>query len=199
MKTDYSILNKEKFEKSVRSYLAYLVYNGLTDLVIHNKGLPTGSIELMQSSWKEFSLNELFIPKRGTRLTKEDRISGDIPLVTAGEGNLGVKELISNEDQERFTNKITIDMFCNSYTHEDEFCCDDNIIALESKEEISKFSKLFINTVIELDKCRYQYGRQYRMKNFKNHTIRLPQKNDGTPDWEFMAKFIKQLPYSDRI
>jgi hypothetical protein len=141
----------------------------------------------------------LFIPERGTRLTKEDRIFGDIPLVTAGEGNLGVKTLISNDEQKRYSNRITIDMFCNSYVHVDTFCCDDNIITLKPEYEISKYAMIFISTIIELDKYRYQYGRQYRMKNFEKHTVRLPLGDNNLPDWEFMEKYIKSLPYSEFI
>ena len=83
---------------------------------------------------KNFALRELFTPKRGKRLRKEDIIKGNIPLATAGEGNLGVKELISNEEQTIYKNCITIDMFCNSYVHINSFCCDDNIIISKLKK-----------------------------------------------------------------
>ncbi|MFX4154581.1 N-6 DNA methylase [Aliarcobacter butzleri] len=200
MKTDYSKINDEIFEKKVREYLAYLIAYGINDLSNVNE-IKNYKFDLRNDciSWKEFSLIELFIPERGTRLTKEDRIFGDIPLVTAGEGNLGVKTLISNDEQKRYSNRITIDMFCNSYVHVDTFCCDDNIITLKSKYEISKYSMLFISTIIELDKYRYQYGRQYRMKNFEKHTIILPLGDNNLPDWEFMEKYIKSLPYSEYI
>lgn len=200
MNTDYSKITKKLFEKKVREYLSYLIAYGINDLSSvdeienYNIGLENDYI-----LWKEFDLSDLFIPERGARLTKEDRVSGDIPLVTAGEGNLGVKTLISNEEQKRYSNGITIDMFCNSYIHINTFCCDDNIITLSSKYEISKYTMLFITTIIELDKYRYQYGRQYRMKNFEKHTIKLPLGDNNLPDWGFMEKYIKSLPYSKFI
>lgn len=200
MNTDYSKINDEIFEKKVREYLAYLIAYGINDLSNVNE-MKSHKMDLKNDciSWKEFSLSKLFIPERGTRLTKEDRIFGNIPLVTAGEGNLGVKSLISNEEQKRYSNRITIDMFCNSYVHADTFCCDDNIITLNPKYEISKYTMLFITSIIELDKYRYQYGRQYRMKNFEKHTLKLPLGNQKMPDWEFMEDYIKSLPYSEFI
>jgi hypothetical protein len=151
------------------------------------------------AKWQDFKLSDLFNCTRGTRLTVENRELGNIPLVTAGEDNLGVKAFISNENQAIFSNSITIDMFCNSYTHIDKFCCDDNIIVLSAKTPLNKFIMLFINTLIKQDKYRYQYGRQYRLKHFNNHYIKLPATEEGSPDWQYMENYIKQLSYSDKI
>jgi type I restriction-modification system DNA methylase subunit len=198
MQTDYSKINDEMFETKVREYLSYLIAYGINDLKNINEKISY-SLNLNNRKWVNFKLSDLFTPARGTRLTKEDRILGNIPLVTAGEGNLGVKALISNEEQEKYCNRITIDMFCNSYVHVNTFCCDDNIITLNPKYDISKYTMIFISAIIELDKYRYQYGRQYRMKNFEKHTLKLPLGNQKMPDWEFMEDYIKSLPYSEFI
>lgn len=167
----------------------------LSDTV--NDSISLDPLDVTQ--WKEFKISDLFSYERGKRLVQEERIKGTFPLVTAGEGNLGVKDFISNKDQKKFSNQITIDMFCNSYTHVDTFCCDDNILTLTSKTPISKYAMLFINTIIEKDKYRYQYGRQYRQKNFLKHSIMLPSTSTGEVNWKFMEDYIKQLPYADKI
>jgi hypothetical protein len=198
MKTDYSKLCLDNFKKTIRVYFSYLVFNGITDLSIKFTENKQKTFTLNDRKWKKFDLYEFFTPKRGTRLKQEDRIEGTIPLVTAGESNLGVKEFISNA-QDVFESKITIDMFCNTYVHMDKFSCDDNIITLDCKVNINLYIMLFVSTIIYLDKYRYQYGRQYRIKNFLNHKIELPVNNEESPDWKFMEDFIKQLPYADRI
>lgn len=198
MNTDYSNLQDEMFEFKIREYLAYLIKYGINNLKTINS-YQKNKKPLNSLKWKEFNLADLFKSERGKRLTQEDRIFGTTPLVTAGEGNLGVKELISNEEQKKYKNKITIDMFCNSYTHVDTFCCDDNIITLECNSKISKYCMLFISTMIEQDKYRYQYGRQYRMKNFNKHLIKLPTNDGKNPAWDFMESYIKSLPYSEYI
>lgn len=162
-------------------------------------------IKLNNSIQKTFYLDEIFILKRGERLTKEFREKGIVPFVTAGKTNLGVKQYIDslNLKQEILQNKITIDMFCNSYYHFKEFSCDDNILTLKSKYNINKYAILFIVTIINRDKYRYQYGRQYRQKNFKQHKIKLPakqnRKGEYEPDWQFMEDYIKSLPYSSNL
>lgn len=191
MKTDYSQLSTHHFAQGVRDYRAYQIHSHQTQLLIQ---------DTETTQWKPFRLLDFFEFKRGTRLTKVERERGKVPLVTAGEGNLGVKEYIGNADQEIFENAITIDMFCNSYTHIQPFCCDDNVLVLQPKlPEINQFVMLFLNKVIEMDKYRYQYGRQYRQKDLKQHEVYLPVNEQGLPDWVFMADFIQQLPYANEI
>ena len=38
-----------------------------------------------------------------------------------------------------------------------------------------------------------------RSKNMKKMSIKLPADKNGNPDWDYMEKYIKSLPYSDLI
>jgi hypothetical protein len=145
------------------------------------------------ANWRTFDLTALFSIERGTRLTRENRITGDIPLATAGEINEGVSSYISNDDMQRYSIVLTIDMFCNCFFRNYEFTCDDNIIVLFPKFEYNRYILLFMATVIDADKYRYAYGRQYRQKNFREHKIKLPVDKAGVPDWQFMESFAKKI------
>ena len=147
-------------------------------------------MELNTIDWKWFALKNIFEIERGVRLTKEDREKGLIPLITAGYKNEGVAEYISNEEMKRYNNAITIDMFSYCFYREYVFCCDDNILVLSNKM-LNKYSGLFMVTVLDNESYKYQYGRQYRQKNFKKHKIKLPATNEGQPDWKFMEDYIK--------
>ncbi|KAF0092162.1 MAG: hypothetical protein FD141_346 [Fusobacteria bacterium] len=155
--------------------------------------------DLDTSSWKDFNLTDLFNLERGSRLTKENRLVGDIPLVTAGYLNEGIAEMIFTEENKIYSNKITIDMFGNAFYRNYNFYCDDNIIVLINKFNANKYILLFIVTIINADIYRYSYGRQYRQKDAKNQVIKLPIDDCGFPDWDFMESYIVNLPYSDRI
>ena len=37
------------------------------------------------------------------------------------------------------------------------------------------------------------------MEKMKETVLRLPRKEDGTPDFIYMEEYIRSLPYSDRI
>ena len=143
--------------------------------------------------WREFKLTNLFSYERGTRLTKNDRVKGKYPLVTAGEQNQGVKEYISNENQKVFRNAITIDMFCNAFVHIEDFCCDDNILVLTAKQSISKYAMQFISAVINKDKEKWGYGKQYRQNSLEKHSIFLPSNEANNPNFALMENFIKNI------
>jgi len=151
------------------------------------------------NKWDEFRVVKLFDYARGTRITKENRINGNIPLVTAGFQNQGIDGYIETDICELYSDKITIDMFGNTFYHSYSFYCDDNILVLIPKHNINVYTKLFIVAVLNGDKYRYSYGRQYRQKDIKKHVIKLPVTAKGEPDWDYMEKYIKALPYSDRI
>lgn len=141
---------------------------------------------------RNFKLDELFgEPTRGTRLVKEYRITGDIPLVTAGFNNQGVAEYISNEEQTTFNCGLTIDMFGNCFYRGYKFKADDNILVFDLKN-IPKEAKLYIaSTINKVVDGLYSYSHQYRVKSFNNTIISLPITSNGTPDWEYMEKYIK--------
>lgn len=159
------------------------------------KPLTNNKLQLNTKEWKWFYLTDIFSFKRGKRLTKPDREIGTTPLVTAGRENEGVAEYISNEEQAKYKNAITIDMFGFSCYRGYEFCCDDNILVLQNKN-LTSFSGLFISSIISNDEYKCAYGRQYRQKTFAVHKIKLPADQLGNPDWQWMEDYIKGLPYS---
>lgn len=143
--------------------------------------------------WKIFNLKDLFTIEKGTRLTIENRIDGDIPFVTAGHENQGVSSFIGNDDLKVFNNSITIDMFAEAFYRDYPFCCDDNIHVLTPNDEIDKYASLFIVTVINSGNSVWNYGKQYRLKTFERHKILLPVTEKQTPNYEFMSQFMKDI------
>lgn len=157
------------------------------------------NLSIHTDSWKWFGLiNDLFNYSKGKRLTKADSIEGYLPLVTAGENNQGVSRFVNN-DMEVFSNCITIDMFGYCMYRDYEFCCDDNILVLLPKTNMSKYVMMFIATIINQDRYKCAYGRQYRQKTLLKHKIKLPIDTLGDPDWQFMEDYIKSLPYSANL
>jgi len=154
------------------------------------------SLTISVDKWGWFNLiPDLFCFAKGRRLTKADSIKGGLPLVTAGENNQGISRFVNN-GMEVFSDCLTIDMFGYCTYRGYEFCCDDNILVLLPKTDMSKYVMMFIVTIINQDKYKCAYGRQYRQKTLLKHRIKLPITSDGDPDWRFMENYIKSLPYS---
>ena len=147
----------------------------------------------LNCEWGEFRVVDLFNYERGTRLKKSDRSKGKYPLVTAGEYNQGVKEYISNQNQKIFKNAITIDMFCNSFVHINEFCCDDNVLVLNSKNEMNKYCMQFISAIINKHKEQWGFQKQFRQNSLEKLKISLPLDSKNNPNFTLMQSFIKNI------
>jgi predicted RNA methylase len=199
METDYSKLSQKDFEMTVRKYLSYLVLSAKISLE-KQRELYSQPSPLDTKRWKKIKLSTLFKQERGKRLTKENRIDGNIPLATAGFASEGIAGHVANEEMKIYRDVLTIDMFCNCFYRGYEFVCDDNILVLDPLfNGANRFNLLFLATVIATDKYRYAYGRQYRQKDFLEHVIQLPTDKNNEPDWQFMEQYIQSLPYSDWI
>ena len=143
------------------------------------------------SKWGKFRMGDLFETFHGERLKKSDRIEGSTPFVTAGSENQGVADYIVTE--KKYSDAITIDMFGNCFYHNGILFGDDNIYFLISNN-ISKYSKLFVTTIINSTlKEKYSFSHQFRQKDLDTLTINLPSTQDNFPDWQFMEDYMKEI------
>lgn len=83
-------------------------------------------------------------------------------------------------------------MFCNCFVHISPFCCDDNILVLTAKGQMSKYHLMFISAIIGKCKPQYGYGKQYRIGSLEKHYITLPTL-DSKINFSFMESFIKAI------
>ena len=51
----------------------------------------------------------------------------------------------------------------------------------------------FISVIIQKDKSKYSYDKQYRMNSLECHKIQLPVRENGEIDFDFMRDFIKNI------
>ena len=144
------------------------------------------------SQWKEFKLTELFEPHHGKRLTKRNRVPGEIPFLTAGFDNQGVKEYLAG-NFEIWHNPISIDMFGNCFYQECDCTGDDNVYALVNNAMTSNV-KLFIAGVLNKQlSIQFSYKDQFRQHDLDVLSIKLPADSNGDPDWQYMDTYIAKL------
>ena len=58
---------------------------------------------------------------------------------------------------------------------------------------------MFICTILNQEVFRYSYGRARIINLIKLEKITLPANSQNEPDWEYMEKYIKLLPYGDCV
>lgn len=152
-------------------------------------------LKLDEKEWREFSLsgqNGIFENYHGKRLIKDKRLKGTVPLLTAGEQNNGVAEFISNNEMRVFNNVISIDMFGNAFFHE-YMCTGDDNIYFFINTALSKYVKLFLVDLINKNKNKFSYGKQFRQKNADTLKIVLPINKQGKPNYEYIEQYTKLI------
>ena len=112
-KIDFAFMDSfiaELEAERVAELSAYLTVSGLD-----NYELSGDEVQALQNysllTWKSFNLECLFGKStRGKRLKGDDRVSGTLPFVTAGEASEGISAYISNDVEIFEKNTTTIDM-----------------------------------------------------------------------------------------
>lgn len=157
-----------------------------------------------QRRWAEYRMGDLFRFVKGRRLTKADMIDGNTNFLGAISENNGVRQHIQVEPEDiSAPNCITVNYNGSVgeafYQAEPFWASDDVNILYADGWEMNKYNALFIVTVIKANRYRFSYGRKWKLENMKDTILKLPQAEDGTPDFTYMEDYIKALPYGDRI
>lgn len=152
--------------------------------------------------WTWFDLVELFdISASRDKLSDDLTEGGKTPYVTSSETNNGItsffEELPTNKAGTITANRGgSVGYFF--YQPKDYLATPVDVRILTPKFNIDVFIGLFIKTILQLEKYRYNYSRKMGSDRLKEFRIKLPSK-DGRPDWDFMRDYIKSLPYSANL
>ncbi len=65
-------------------------------------------------------------------------------------------------------------------------------------KHLNPFVGLFIVAVLDLERPKYSFGRKWSAR-IADTRIKLPATDKGAPDWDYMERYIKSLPYGDRL
>lgn len=175
------------------------VWEGVYD----NKPISPTFISLDSVKWNRFRYDEIFSIQKGKRLTKTDMIPGNMNYIGATDANNGVTAKIGNTEYVYDGNKITVSYngsIAEAFYQADPFWATDDVNVLSLKHyTLNVHIAMFLTTLIHIEKYRFNYGRKWDKELMLKSKIKLPIKADGTPDWKFMEKYIKSLPYSANI
>lgn len=141
-----------------------------------------------------FNLIDLFGKStRGKRLKSLDRISGNLPFVTAGEANMGISAFIGNDVDVFKANTTTIDMFGSAKYRNYDYGADDHVAVVHT-EHLPKMASAFVTTAIHKASytSKFSYARNFYAKDADELIIQLPTQN-GTPDYNYMQTLISAV------
>ena len=172
---------------------AYLAVSGLD-----NYELSGDEVQALQNysllTWKSFNLECLFGKStRGKRLKGDDRVSGTLPFVTAGEASEGISAYISNDVEIFEKNTTTIDMFGSAKYRNYKYGADDHIAVVHT-ETVPMKAAIFLTSAIHkaAHTGKFDYSHNFYAKDADALDIMLPAK-DGKPDYTTMETLISAV------
>ena len=177
-------------------------------LVTANQG-GSGSLTLGVDSWKTFKVSDLFQVKYGINMELNTCFEAEaddedaINFVARTETNNGVSAKVKPVEgkEPQPAGLITCaggGSVLSTFLQEEPFYSGRDLYLLVPLYEMSKLAKLFCITVIKANRYRYSYGRQANV-TLPHLELLLPAEDSGKPDFAFMERYMKSLPYGDRI
>ena len=154
------------------------------------------------SEWKQFKYTVLFEMTRGQggKASDAKQNPGKNPYIGASAENNGVTFWTSLKPTEA-EGAITVSnngSVGSAFYQEKPFLASSDVSVLRLKEKpLNKQIGLFIVTIIEQEKAKYNYGRKWGLSRMKESFISLPVTSEGQPDYDLMERYINSLPYSD--
>ena len=149
------------------------------------------------TNWKEFKISDIFEKKSVRKYSSTPEENGDIPFISSTSLNNGVST---------YSNECSFDGKCITVsTNGGCFDCfyHDGKIGLSNDVEIlinsnlNESNALFICTILNKEKFKWNYGRKPKNNKVFETVVRLPNKN-GKPDWKYMAEFIDKIEERER-
>lgn len=147
------------------------------------------------NNWKWFRYNEVFVIKKGKRLTKANMIDGNIPYVGATDSNNGITARISNNEHLHSGNTISVSYngsIAEAYYQAKEFWATDDVNVLYPLFPMTPYSAIFFTTLINKEKYRFNYGRKWDKELMNISKIKLPIDSKGNPDWQWIENYVKE-------
>lgn len=155
------------------------------------------------TSWGDFCfgelLSEIYKAEAHVKTDLTECVHSDaraIPFVSRTENDNGCDCFVENDGSisgiEKGNAIIIGDTTSTFFYQRDPFVAGDHIVVCRASWVNSR-TALFVKTVLEKDRYRYNYGRAFKMDLIKETRIKLPQSYAGTPDWQAMSDFMAKL------
>jgi methylase of polypeptide subunit release factors len=206
METDYKALTHKNFERKLLEYSTFLFYNNQRPTVSNKPYQEDSSIYIDVQNWLYFDVLELF-EIMSTRDELPNKLAKGVltPYITSTELNNGIS-LYVDEESTFGANTITANRGGSVgfffYQPINFMATPVDVRVLKPRFQMNQYNALFLATVLELERYRFNYSRKMGTDRLKNMKIKLPsiKINDiQKPDFQFMEDYIKSLAYSCAI
>ena len=192
---DYEYIEKITQEKRQTMLNKYRIY---AQKCIADLGEESKSPALSEISWGSFSISDIFDILPGKRLVAADSTPGNRPFIGALDNNNGVARFVNDTNASLDKNVLGVNYNGNGmvigFYHPYECIFSDDVKRFHLKHhEDNAFVLLFMKVAILQQKSKFGYLYKFNAERMANTKIMLPVTDDGTPDYEYMEQYAKNL------
>lgn len=150
------------------------------------------------SGWGEFKVGDLF----DVYLSKDDiqpkhLQEGDTPLISSGKEKNGIVAYITDDNAKLWdSNTLTVDMFGKVFYQNAPYYCVSHgrVNILYPKTKLNEKVLQFVASVIEqVSANKYDFTDMCTAGKIKNDVLLLPVTSAGTPDWDYMERYMSKM------
>ena len=151
-----------------------------------------------QIRWDTFYIRDVFTVEN-CKCNKVSGIKeGETPYIGATNNNNGVMKFIERKE-ELITKGNCIVFICDGegsiglsvYKYEDFIGT--TTVKVGRCPQLNRYIGMFITTVADTVRGKYNFGYKRNEKNLKRETLTLPVTSDNKPDWAYMESYMRRI------
>lgn len=192
---DYDYMASYSAKKHIALLRKYTIY---VQRRIEELGKQKTILPIDQKKWNAFLIADIFDILPGKRLVAADTTPGNRPFIGALDNNNGVARFVNDLNVSLDKNVLGVNYNGNGmvigFYHPYECIFSDDVKRFHLKHHADNaFVLLFMKVAILQQKSKFGYLYKFNSERMANTRIMLPVTNDGTPDYEYMEQYVKNL------
>ena len=167
-------------------------------------------LKIYDREWNTFKIGDIFKIENCKCAKVSVLKDGSIPYIGATINNNGIIRFVENKES-LITKGNCIVFICDGEgsmglsIYKSEDFIGTTTVKAGRCELLNRYTAMFITTVADKVRGKYNFGYKRNEKSLKRETINLPITSQGTPDWQFMEAYMKQIeniilgPITDKL
>ena len=188
---------RDRITELERELITELERDRITELDAYLQATGLNDYELTKADvrYGKFVIGEIFNSQNGNNNLRKADVNGKgVHIITAGVTNNGILGLSDKVAKVINANTITVDVFGNTYFRDFNYKMTRSVFSLELKEgALSEGVGLYICSELKQLSELFNYDNMCSFNKIKSLSIELPIKSDGTPDFEYMERYIRAI------
>lgn len=158
-----------------------------------------GGVKINKQNWKEFAITDIFSIKATQSGIDRNKLvvgDGDTPYITRSDANNGWDSFICEQPKYQRDNGNVLSVGLDTQTVFYQPCpfYTGQNIQVFTHSKLNRYVATFIIPLLKIQLQKFNWGGNgATLGRLKKTTILLPATFDGTPDWQFMEDYMREI------